>query len=162
MARRRCCATEFETNHVSQATAALCVPTHVSVTDTHLIIEGKLEEMGHDSRNVQVVVQGEDEGSPLYLVSDASIIKNIGGVEIASDLQVETHDTIESLHSALCEARSELQSVVDNKATELAELQRLSSEETARLHVALLKVEQKATRFWKLRCEQMLVHGGER
>ena len=94
--------------------AALCMLTQASITDTRLMIEGKLEEMGHDPRNVQVVVQ-EDDGSPLHLVRDAGIIKNIEGEEIASDLPVETRNTIESLRSALHEARSELQLAVDIK-----------------------------------------------
>ena len=41
------------------------------------MIEGKLSEMGHDPRNVQVVVQGDCDNSPLYLVSDVGIIKSI-------------------------------------------------------------------------------------
>ena len=55
--------------------AALGVPSNVSITDTRLMIEGKLNEMGHDPRNVQVVAQGDGDDLPLYLVSDVGIIR---------------------------------------------------------------------------------------
>ena len=128
------------------------------------MIEGKLNELGHDPRNVQVIVQGDSDDSPLYLVSDVGIIKNIEKAPSVPDAAAESRDTIEGLRSALCEAnqaRDELQAVVDDKTTELAELRRTTSEEINRLRKALQKAEQKATRFWKLQCEQMLVHEEE-
>jgi len=137
------------------------VPTHAAVSETRLMIEGKLEEMGYDPRNVQVVLQGEDDNSPLYLVSEVSIIKNIEGVHHAVIVSDDSRDTIEGLRSALREAnkaRGELQTAVDNKTAELETLQQASREEIRSLPAAVAKAEQKATRFWKLRCEQMLSH----
>ena len=46
---------------------------------------------------------GEDDDFPLYLVNDVGIIKSTE--KAPHDELIESHDTIKSLHSALCDAR---------------------------------------------------------
>ena len=120
------------------------------------MIKGKLNEMGHDPRNVQVVALGDGDNLPLYLVSDVDIIKSIEKVPCVSDVTTESRDTVESLCSVLREARDKFQTTVQYKAAELVELQQTLSEEIAHFRSALQKAEQKASRFWGLSCEQIL------
>ena len=56
-----------------------------------------------DPRNVQVVIQGENDDVPLYLVSDVGIIRSIEKAPHEPNELVELCDTIESLHNALRE-----------------------------------------------------------
>ena len=104
-------------NTVSRLCRVAAVSANASVTNTRLMIAGKLSEMGHDPRNVQVVAQGDCGDSPLYLVSDVGIIKSIEKAPRVSDVTAKSCDTVESLCSALCEAneaRDELQTAVQN------------------------------------------------
>ena len=50
------------------------------------MIEGRLQEMGHEPCNVQVIVQGTGEHAILYLVDDSGVIRKIdgGNHEVAS------------------------------------------------------------------------------
>ena len=42
------------------------------------MIEGKLQDMGHEPCNVQVIVQGEGEHAVLYLLDDNGTIDDFG------------------------------------------------------------------------------------
>ena len=47
---------------IGRLAAGLGVPTGGSLEDTRRMLEGKLEEDGHEPRNVQVVLEGSGEG----------------------------------------------------------------------------------------------------
>ena len=88
------------TLHRITVTFSLLVDT--SITDTRLMIDGKLNKMGHDPRNVQVVIQGQDDNSPLFLVSDMGIIKSIErALSVLNEAVGESHDTIKGGHMTL-------------------------------------------------------------
>ena len=55
------------------------VSTEASVSEIRQMIEGKLQDMGHEPCNVQVIVQGEGEHAVLYLVDDNGTIRKING-----------------------------------------------------------------------------------
>ena len=147
-------------------------------------------ELDRKPRSVQVIVE---EDSQLYLVDDAGVIKaseaiagtNSDHVPInneLSDNDSETSsrsDSLETLRSALREARLENQRLQLQLSSRNDELERVCSErdqlntdkaeltarlsegspvEFKRLKAAVRSQTEKAKRFWRLRCEQMLAH----
>ena len=106
---------------------------------TRQLIEGKLLERGYEPCNVQVVI-AQDSGR-LYLVNEDGVIaagpetQGSPGSHVQHDYSYTTahvnetmhvtdasHETVESLHSALREARLEnerLQSLLESKCNEL-------------------------------------------
>ena len=59
----------------------LDLPKGASVAETRQLIEGKLLELGHEPRNVQVIVQLDDEartGSTIFLVDESGVIRHSG------------------------------------------------------------------------------------
>ena len=55
---------------IGRLAAGLGVPTGGSLEDTRRMLEGKLEEDGHEPRNVQVVLEGSGEGVAVRLEYD--------------------------------------------------------------------------------------------
>ena len=55
---------------IGRLAAGLGVPTGGSLEDTRWMLEGKLEEDGHEPRNVQVVLEGSGEGVAARLEYD--------------------------------------------------------------------------------------------
>ena len=60
--------------HLQRIADSLGLPTKGSAAVTRQLIEGKLMEMGKEPPNVQVVVQGTDENSVLFLINEDGII----------------------------------------------------------------------------------------
>ena len=54
--------------HLQRIAESLGLPTQGTVAVTRQLIEGKLMEMGHEPRNVQVVIQGMHNNSVLFLI----------------------------------------------------------------------------------------------
>ena len=50
------------------------LPTTASLEETRQMIEGKLTGLRYQPENVQVVVQGKDEGAVIFLVNETGII----------------------------------------------------------------------------------------
>ena len=63
--------------HLQHIAESLGLPTQGTVAVTRQLIEGKLMEMGHEPRNVQVVIQGMDNNSVLFLIDEDGIIDTI-------------------------------------------------------------------------------------
>ena len=155
-----------------------------TAAQTRQLIEGKLVELDREPRSVQVII-GED--SRLYLVDDTGVIKASEATEGTENDHVQTNyelcdnehdDSIESLRSVLREARLENERLQSKLSTRNDELERVcnerdqlkndkaelkarsegSLEEIERLKAALSSQTEKAKRFWRLRCEQMLAH----
>ena len=55
---------------IGRLAAGLGVPTGGSLEDTRRMLEGKLEEDGHEPRNLQVVLEGSGEGVAVRLEYD--------------------------------------------------------------------------------------------
>ena len=63
--------------HLQRIVDSLGLPTNGSAAVTRQLMEGKLMEMGREPQNIQVVVQGMDENSVLYLINEDGIIFTI-------------------------------------------------------------------------------------
>jgi len=68
--------TSFRLKRIGES---LGVSTDASVSEIRQMIEGRLQDMGHEPRNVQVIVQGDGECAVLYLVDDSGTIRKING-----------------------------------------------------------------------------------
>ena len=76
--------------HLQCIAESLWLPTQGTVAITRQLIKGKFMEMGHKPRNVQVVVQGMDNNSILFLIDENGIINTIK----------PAHEWSTSLHSS--------------------------------------------------------------
>ena len=162
----------------------LGLPSSSNGSSTRQLIEGKLLEMGKESRNVQVIVSGES--IRLYLVTDDGVIAT--EPKLVSNTDVRAHTTneffnnklsvheLESLRSALCEAHLENTRLANelhdrDKSLEVLHGELLTANnEIVQLSVAAPVVEvealrknvktqtAKAKRFWSQKCEQLLAH----
>ena len=135
------------------------------------LIEGKLIELGHEPRNVQVIVASAD--SKLYLADESGIIKQ--ELEHVSPESVSTHNNnsnvtneIDTLRRALQEARLEIEglheTVHERDGTLRAELETANASlREARAEVKKMRRDvkvqaAKAKRYWAQKCEQLLAH----
>ena len=104
------------TLHLQWIADSLGLPTKGSAAVTRQLIEGKLMEMGKELPNVQVVVQGTDENSVLFLINEDGIICTIKPacdcvvhmssqpVDAARDGSlIETHSALRNLGGELAE-----------------------------------------------------------
>ena len=155
----------------------LDLPTTASASSTLQLLEGKLLEMNYESRNVQVVISNDN--GRLLLVSDAGVISAESEyVSVGDAVNEQSHvitseaseHELESLRSALCKARTEIDAlrnellarddVLKEVRGELdfvkAELQKLSTEqaviEVDSLHKQL---KTQSARFWSQKCEDL-------
>ncbi|XP_065915676.1 myosin-13-like [Dysidea avara] len=68
-------------DQIFELATLLDLPSGASVTETRQLIEGRLLELGHEPRNVQVIVQLDDEGkngSRIFLVDESGVIRESG------------------------------------------------------------------------------------
>ena len=68
-------------DQIFELATLLDLPSGASVTETRQPIEGRLLELGHEPRNVQVIVQLDDEsknGSRIFLVDESGVIRESG------------------------------------------------------------------------------------
>lgn len=102
---------------IKRQAAGLDVPTIAMADEVHQMLREKLQEMGHNLANVQVLIQGDGDVANLHLVDDLGVIKAISG-NMSAHMQeslehVSRSDLIESLHNALCEVRYKSQRLTD-------------------------------------------------
>ena len=96
----------------------LGLPTSSTQASTRQLIEGKLLELGHESKNVQVIELEED--ARLFLVTDDGVISEVSGAHMNDtsgeatfshinndELSVHELELLESLRSALREVHLE-------------------------------------------------------
>lgn len=160
---------------IKRLAAGLDVPTAALTDEVRQMLGEKLREMGHDPANVQVVIQGDGDVANLYLVDDSGVIKAINGSMSAhvheSPEHVTQSESVESLRSALREARDENQRLADELTTVRHQLsdanvsvEGLRAEivsynaQLLELQHSLEKERQKSRRFWRQKCEVMLAH----
>ena len=96
------------TQQLQRLVGMLNLPMTASSSSTLQLLEGKLLELGHESKNVQVIVS--DDGGKLYLVSNIGVIsaetEHANVRDAINELSHVTHsessaDELESLCSAL-------------------------------------------------------------
>jgi len=63
-------------DQLSEVATLLDLPRGVSVAETRQLIDGKLLELEHEPRNVQVIVQLDDAGSTIFLVDESGVIRH--------------------------------------------------------------------------------------
>ena len=150
--------------------------SRASMEKTCQLIEGRLLEMGHEPQNVQAIVNNEG----IFLIDDTGIIISTDHVsemekEHASNMVIDhvNHDDIinhrddvnvNSLRSALCEARHENESLTlrlyeqGNTVTQLQTEMGEATETIARLEDEIWKEKAKVKRFWSQQCKQLALH----
>lgn len=105
---------------IRRIAGALDVPTGAAADEVCQMLGEKLRSMGHDSANVQVIIQGN---SNLYLVDDTGVIKCVmGNVDDHVDAHVTEEITSTRLRSVLREAKAENESLANELATARQEL----------------------------------------
>ena len=167
--------------HLQRIADSLGLPTKGSAAVTRQLIEGKLMEMGKEPPNVQVVVQGTDENSVLFLINEDGIIRTIKPardrvVHVSSQPVDAARDEgpVET-RSALRESEGEPAEVEQRLETQSLELQRVREllrqaeaeveegrtptqqhdEELHGLRAVVAKEKQKVKRIWWEKCEQL-------
>ena len=150
--------------------------SRASMEETRQLIEGRLLEMGHEPRNVQVIIN--DEG--IFLIDDTGIITSTEHVsevekEHVSNMVIDhmNHNNVishhndvnvNSLSSALCEARCENESLTlrlyeqGNTVTQLQTEMGEATETIARLEDEIWKEKAKVKWFWSQQCKQLALH----
>ena len=159
------------TSQLRRLTAMLELPSDGTLATLRQLIEGKLIELGHEPRNIQVIVASAD--SKLYLVDESGIIKQES--EHVSPENVSTHNNnsnvtneIDTLRRTLQEARLEVESlrgtVHERDGTLRAELETANASLIeARAEIKTLRKDvkvqaAKVKRYWAQKCEQLLAH----
>ena len=155
--------------------ASFELSSDATLTETRLIVEGKLTELGYDPFAVQVILSETDE-TALYLVNERGVIKSVSltphvpvdnsreSSVIDRSAQRDTSE-LERLRQLVSEHESaiaNLQGELEAATETISELQiayatneKLTGKVTA-LKAAVEAEKLKAKRFWRLRCEQML------
>ena len=68
--------------HLKTIAKALGLPTTGTSDETRVMIDGKLEEMGRDSRNVQVILKRDDRGKETLSLKDVDgVLVNVATPE---------------------------------------------------------------------------------
>ena len=161
---------------------SLTLPKGGSTLTIRQLIEGKLIEIEHEPKNVQVIIQGKDKlVYKLFLVDENGIISTFTHSrdhhEYVSSQPVDTNVANES-GSALRESASGLERLKHELETQSQELAFVNEqlhviqlaleeekqksleqvEKIKELEQSLAKERQKAKRFWREKCDQQLVH----
>ena len=161
---------------------SLELPQGGSISTIRQLIEGKLIEMEHEPKNVQVILQGKGKDDyKLFLVDDNGIISSFThtrdhyehvisqpvGMNVSIESSVaprETDSKLECLQRELEMQSEELTSIreqlhmvqlalEEEKQKSLDHVERIKE-----LQQSLAKERQKAKRFWREKCDQQLAH----
>ena len=146
------------------------------------VIEGKLIQLGHEPRNIQVVVSNVD--SSLYIVNDSGIIatemEHVSTNNMVPESPVRSCAVDELLYETailrkqLCKAHLKIEGLcidlsnqnaaldavrleLEHSECKLAAVDELQ-EEVATLKKSLKQQTEKTKRFWAQKCEQLLAH----
>ena len=156
--------------HVKALAEQLGLPTTASGVEMRQLIEGNLEALGHDPRNVQVIVQEGEDGeaaATLFLVDEGGVFCRARAPSPRrageGDRPEEEWTEIERLTQQLEEARSQILAVqqeveVERARADQAEQLRASTnqEEVTRLNQVLKKEKERYRQVWRLSCEQLV------
>lgn len=128
---------------LKQLARGLEIASSSSGDELRQLIEGKLEDGGHDPRNVQVLLQEVENGMEIMLQDDEGMFLMVNSVteEISSDEEVSGND------------------MGDGQTTEdvlkLKEALLTAEEEIASLKAQLLTEKEKYKQLWRLNCIQL-------
>ena len=64
-------------NNVKRIARALDVPSEAMLDEVRLLIEGKVQELGHEPRNTQVMVEETERGTKLTLLDHGGVFVTV-------------------------------------------------------------------------------------
>ena len=146
---------------IQQLASGLDLPTAATRSDLEVMISGKLTDMLHDPKCVQVIVLGTEQGEELSLQDMGEIFLVVPPVTNAvsksptpSEGSWSTED-VGGLLGELAQLRNMLQTLEEGKLALHVEL------ESSRAEVALLKAElskanEKTLELWQENCKQLI------
>ncbi len=170
--------------HLRALAEQLDLPTSASADETRQLVEGKLEGLNKEPRNVQVIIQEVDDGSAsLYLTDEDGVfcratidaatpfLVNLQAPdkELQQSTQDDLHDdgesTVEHLAEQLqtvTEALAESQEHVHQLEQEIAEMHSQAEQAEKQLRSelscssqAVVRGKERLKQVWRLNCEQV-------
>ena len=160
--------------YVKALAEELNVPTSASTEETRALIEGTLEELDREPRNVQVIVQGlEDGGTCLYLADQDGVFcqtragderpptkEHPQSTERGDEGSGDEHwaNQLESASEALAKSQERvrrLEQEITAVHSQAEQTEKHLRSELARATQAVERGKERLKQVWKLNCEQV-------
>ena len=119
-----------------------------ALDEVRLLIEGKLQELGHEPRNTQVVVKETERGSKLTLLDHEGVYVTVEPQEPVTTNSVEESPVTED------KGLDEVTELKQTLATFEVRIQTLE-EELVALYRQLQEAKERSKELWRLNCAQL-------
>ena len=136
-------------NNVKRIARALDVPSEATLDEVRLLIEGKVQELGHEPRNTQVMVEETERGTKLTLLDHGGVFVTVEPQEppVTTDSSEEPPVTEDDGLDEVTELRQTI-------ATSEARIQTLE-EEVVAIRRQLQEAKERNKELWRLNCAQL-------
>ena len=147
---------------------AVGLPVTGSADETRVMIDGKLEEMGRDSRNVQVIVTRDQHGHETLSLRDVNgefvdvgMVEDLEGAVTVGEGGVDTEESGSTTSERSPHSADELEDLKEWNATlsahnaELVAQVSSLKEEVSEVRDKLTKETERVGEMWKMNCAQV-------
>ena len=156
---------------IQRIAEALELPGRASLEETRQIIEGKLMELQYQPQNVQVIVQGKNDGAAMFLVNETGVIKCIESCDESAHVLDNQNGNARGAPQAFereqwedDDASSEATLELKQAKVKIASLEtelRDAMKDLTSVKALLAKEKEKSKRLWQQSCERYLTHEDE-